>query len=79
MPQISHPIPKADLDFYEGHLISVTARAMAGTTEQTWKAMRGAQRTSWRDKALPVVYQILADKDFVTRLPLLTRNLQNRL
>jgi len=79
MPKISYPIPQADLDFYEGHFISLIARAMAEASEQTWNDMSCALRSRWRDKALPVAYEILADKSFVSRLPLLGRCLRSRI
>jgi len=79
MPYISRPIPQADLAFYEGHLVLLTARAMAQASPEVWAAMPLRRRLRWERKALAVVYEILSDKTVIERLPQLVRNLQSRL
>lgn len=79
MASISRPIPQADLAFYEGHLVMLTARAMAQASPEVWAVMPLRRRLRWERKALAVVYKILSDKTVVERLPQLARNLHARL
>ena len=78
MPRIARPISMADLDFYEGYIVNLVARSMACAPESVWTAMPLRRRKRWERRALTVVFELLADKTFVGRLPLLVRNLQAR-
>ena len=79
MPRINRPISKQDLEFYEARLVLVVARTMADVSEQEWETMSPNRRGRWLRKALSVVFEILADQNFVERLPLQLRNLNSRL
>jgi|ERR1035437_3768234 hypothetical protein len=72
-------ISRADLDFYEGYLINVTARAMAGVTKDGWDEFSAKTRSRWRNRALDLLYEILADPEVVERLPFLYKSLIDRL
>ena len=78
MTRIARPISMTDLDFYEGYLVNLVARSMACASESVWTTMPLRRRKRWERRALAVVFELLADKTIVERLPVLVRNLQSR-
>lgn len=79
MNQIARPIGKADLEFYESHMIEVAAKALSGRSEDEWARLSGKTRTNWRAKALRTMHAVLADQRVVERLPKLAENLASRI
>jgi len=59
----------ADLDFYEDHMVNLVALSMACASERVWTAIPLRRRKRWERRALVVVFELLADKTIVGRLP----------
>jgi hypothetical protein len=78
MIQIERPIGKADLEFYESHMVEVAAIASFGKGEAAWKAASRSSRNYHRKRGLDMVHAVVNDTRVVDRLHLLTANLQSR-
>jgi hypothetical protein len=76
---ISRPIGKADVEFYESGLVLRMALILSGASDSEWAAYAPATRTKWIDRGIDAVHRLLKDKDVVQRLPNLTKNLTERL
>ncbi len=76
--RIARPIGRADLEHYEGHLVLITAQAMAKASPEAWNAFSRRRRVRWIERSLDVLTTVLGDSLVVEKLPMLTKSLQER-
>jgi hypothetical protein len=79
MTHINHPINRADIEHYEGALVMKLVGILSGKTREQFSALNHRTRNRWLDKAVDAVYEIINDETIAIHLPILAKNLQNRM
>ncbi len=77
--QIARPIGAADMEFYESVIVLRLALILSGHTEEEWDGLTHTTKSKWLDKGTEAACRLFNDADVVARLPLLARNLTQRM
>lgn len=79
MEQVSRPIGKDDLEFYEGVHVRAMAMIMARADETRWKAFPTKTRVRWLNKASALLVPFFNTRAVVEQLPRTLLSLEHRL
>lgn len=76
---IERPIGRRDLEFYESGIVLRMALLLSGYSEERWNTLSYRARMKWLDKGVDATFRLLNDESIVERLPVLAKNLTERL
>ena len=77
--QVSRPIGKADMEFFESGLVLKMALILSDCTEEEWNALSYRPRNRWLNRATEAVCRLFNDADVASHLLPLAKNLAQRI
>jgi len=77
--QISRPISKADMEFYQAAIVRKMALILSGYTATEWDALSHRTKNKWLDRAVEASCELVNDRNVAERLPLLAENIVHRI
>lgn len=77
--QVSRPINKADMEFYQSAIVRKMAFILSGYNETEWDALSHRTKNKWLDRAVESSCDLINDRNVAVQLPMLAKNIIHRI